>query len=239
MTTSSGAARVSDATVFLSYSRSDRNYVSRLANWLGGHGVRVWFDHAIDHGLKWKSEIISHLDHSSTVIVVMTASARDSEWVDREVRRARRRHIPVLPLMLELNQVLDCVADLQFENVATGQMPGLRFCERLPGFLVSEQDLANALTDDEKAIVQRIRSNNGACRRGMSGPMVAAIQAELMRVGLDPGPIDGEFGPKTERAVREFQNRRCNVAVSDGIVGALTLMILVHSSMGDLARRST
>ena len=38
--------------VFLSYSKDDRDYVSKLAEWLEGHGVKVWFDHDIDYGAK-------------------------------------------------------------------------------------------------------------------------------------------------------------------------------------------
>jgi peptidoglycan hydrolase-like protein with peptidoglycan-binding domain len=54
-------------------------------------------------------------------------------------------------------------------------------------------------------------------------------------VGLEPGAIDGVFGEKTADAVREFQRRRCQVPTADGIVGPLTWMILVNSSLGNLA----
>ena len=43
--------------VFVSYSREDRDYVTKLAGWLEGHGVIVWFDHDIDYGTKWEAEI--------------------------------------------------------------------------------------------------------------------------------------------------------------------------------------
>jgi peptidoglycan hydrolase-like protein with peptidoglycan-binding domain len=34
---------------------------------------------------------------------------------------------------------------------------------------------------------------------------VRNIQAGLQRLGYDPGPADGRFGPKTETAIRRFQ----------------------------------
>ena len=54
----------------------------------------------------------------------------------------------------------------------------------------------------------------------MTGETVKAIQRALKRAGFDPGPIDGDFGPMTDRAVRAFQlTRRLLV---DGEVGPKT-----------------
>ena len=51
-------------------------------------------------------------------------------------------------------------------------------------------------------------------------PRVKALQRHLREAGERPGPIDGRFGPRTERAVRHAQ-RRFGVAV-DGVVGPRT-----------------
>ena len=42
-------------------------------------------------------------------------------------------------------------------------------------------------------------------RRGDSGAAVRAPQRRLLAAGVDPGPVDGRFGPRTEAAVRTFQ----------------------------------
>ncbi|MFQ5973674.1 MAG: peptidoglycan-binding protein, partial [Alphaproteobacteria bacterium] len=34
---------------------------------------------------------------------------------------------------------------------------------------------------------------------------VSAVQTELRRLGYDPGPVDGELGPKTREAIRDFE----------------------------------
>ncbi len=44
-------------------------------------------------------------------------------------------------------------------------------------------------------------------RRGSNGADVAKVQRELKAAGLNPGPIDGAFGPKTLAAVKAYQAR--------------------------------
>jgi peptidoglycan hydrolase-like protein with peptidoglycan-binding domain/DNA invertase Pin-like site-specific DNA recombinase len=66
-------------------------------------------------------------------------------------------------------------------------------------------------------------------RDGQGRGRVQKLQRQLRLAGEHPGPIDGRFGPLTERAVRHLQNRE-GLAV-DGIVGTAT-----HTA---LARRLT
>ena len=46
------------------------------------------------------------------------------------------------------------------------------------------------------------------------------LQTRLTNLGYDPGPIDGDFGPRTDAAARQFQVDHGLVA--DGIVGPMT-----------------
>lgn len=123
-----------------------KTWLCTLAEWLEGHGAKVWFDHDIDYGTKWETEIQNHLDTSAVVLVIMSKAAQRSKWISREVDRAKQREITIIPILLERDGIIDCVADLQFENVIGDKMPGLRLCQKLPGFLVSERDIVNALT---------------------------------------------------------------------------------------------
>jgi peptidoglycan hydrolase-like protein with peptidoglycan-binding domain len=57
-------------------------------------------------------------------------------------------------------------------------------------------------------------------RWGSQGPAVKTLQAQLKKLGFEPGPIDGIFGSDTDSAVRAFQRAR-GIQV-DGIVGPQT-----------------
>ncbi|HWC67271.1 MAG TPA: peptidoglycan-binding protein [Acidimicrobiales bacterium] len=55
---------------------------------------------------------------------------------------------------------------------------------------------------------------------GSSGDVVLDLQKRLAMAGFDPGPADGEFGPRTGDAVRAFQ--RAKGLKADGICGPRT-----------------
>ena len=61
-------------------------------------------------------------------------------------------------------------------------------------------------------------------RPGSRGAEVVAIQTALRDLGYDPGPIDGIFGPLTERAVKALQ--KDHGLLVDGLVGNNTRLAL-------------
>ena len=65
-------------------------------------------------------------------------------------------------------------------------------------------------------------------RSGSKGSNVASVQKELRAAGINPGPIDGDFGAKTRAAVMSYQ-RKHRLAV-DGVVGAKTWSALTHDA---------
>jgi len=71
---------------------------------------------------------------------------------------------------------------------------------------------------------------------GGSGP-VRALQRHLAAAGFSPGPIDGRYGPLTERAVIRFQTAR-HLHV-DGIAGPQTLGHLERTPQHPVPRRPT
>lgn len=64
--------------------------------------------------------------------------------------------------------------------------------------------------------------------RGSSGATVRELQRQLESAGFATGGIDGQFGPKTESAVRAFQ--RARGLTVDGIVGPQTRRALLSTA---------
>jgi peptidoglycan hydrolase-like protein with peptidoglycan-binding domain len=60
-------------------------------------------------------------------------------------------------------------------------------------------------------------SSHPLLRTGSTGSEVRYLQESLIKLGYNPGSVDGIFGPQTEQAVRAFQSNK-GLAV-DGIVG--------------------
>jgi peptidoglycan hydrolase-like protein with peptidoglycan-binding domain len=78
-------------------------------------------------------------------------------------------------------------------------------------------------------------------RRGDTGADVRRLQTGLHTYaqggqGEDPGPIDGDFGPKTEDAVRAYQSDH-GLSV-DGVVGDLTWWVPAGAAGATLASLS-
>ena len=46
---------------------------------------------------------------------------------------------------------------------------------------------------------------NYAGRTAGNGDRVTTVQEGLSRLGYDPGPADGEYGPRTKRAIKRYQ----------------------------------
>jgi peptidoglycan hydrolase-like protein with peptidoglycan-binding domain len=65
---------------------------------------------------------------------------------------------------------------------------------------------------------------DGALRQGQAGPRVYLLQSQLVALGYDAGPLDGQFGAKTHAAVVAFQ--RDKTLAMDGVVGPQTASAL-------------
>ena len=82
--------------------------------------------------------------------------------------------------------------------------------------------------------IDTLLSTSGLLKRGSQGTAVTELQQALFVLGFDPEGVDGIFGPKTEAAVRAFQDDKG--LMIDGIVGSETRSAL--SAMRSVARHA-
>jgi hypothetical protein len=93
---------MSQRYVFLSYSRRDDDFAHTLYDHLIDAGIRVWIDSsAIEDGSRWLQNIQQGVENASALVVVMSRSARESEWVERETLLALQLRRPIFIALIE------------------------------------------------------------------------------------------------------------------------------------------
>jgi WD40 repeat protein len=123
--------------VFISYSRTDRSYVDRLAAHLAGAGIPVWYDYDMEAGDRFAAVIQQSIDTCAAFVVVLSPASIDSPWVNREISYATTLGRPVLPLQLTPCRPHILLIDLHADDVTGGTLPPDRFTARLRGLLLS------------------------------------------------------------------------------------------------------
>lgn len=90
--------------VFISYSRHDRDFVSRLVKDLEHVGLTVFFDQRIKPGDSWVKALSSAIESARYVLVVLSPEALESDWIRQEINigleHEAREKAKVIPLMV-------------------------------------------------------------------------------------------------------------------------------------------
>jgi TolB-like protein len=98
------------AHLFISYSRTDRDAIERLAAALEAVGHSVWWDRHIRGGASFAKDIEAQLVKADAIIVVWSHDANASDWVKDEAVYARDKGT-LIPICLT-----DCEAPLGFRQ---------------------------------------------------------------------------------------------------------------------------
>jgi hypothetical protein len=86
--------------IFISYSRLDRDFATRLAKSLADLGADVWIDYEdIPAGLKWSSAIQEGLDTSDGLLVIISPESMVSSNVEDEWQYFLDSKRPVIPIL--------------------------------------------------------------------------------------------------------------------------------------------
>ena len=86
--------------IFISYSRRDQEFVTRLASDLHAQVAGVWFDQStIQTGQKWHDEIMDGIRECKAFILILSPDAVESKYVREEVNKALELGKTIFPIL--------------------------------------------------------------------------------------------------------------------------------------------
>ncbi|HEX2992530.1 MAG TPA: toll/interleukin-1 receptor domain-containing protein [Anaerolineales bacterium] len=86
--------------IFISYSRRDQEFVTRLASDLHEKVAGVWFDHAtIQLGQKWHDEIMEGIQECKAFVLILSPDSMQSRHVREEVNKALELGKTIVPVI--------------------------------------------------------------------------------------------------------------------------------------------
>ncbi|MBB5870294.1 chaperonin GroEL [Allocatelliglobosispora scoriae] len=227
--------------VFISYSRADGDYVRRLVEHLGRHGVPVWVDDKLDYGDEWAAVLREQIASCAALVAVMTPTAEASPWVEREIAYAEQLGKPIRPLLLA-GQGFFRLGDLQRENVTGGELPsdafvaGLRALTRPTGDPVAATAPAvgwRAIADGFAEVSALVARTLGPQRRralvtAADGRTVEAVDARGIVAHHATGGGHRGIGAELARDLVSIMDRHAGDGTASAVV--FTAALLSHAA---------
>ena len=104
------------------------------------------------------------------------------------------------------------------------------------GESATQQRQSQAGQDRSMSQSQSMQQQDGS--QAQSSDMVRKAQQALKEKGFDPGPVDGMMGPRTQQAIKQFQESQANLKPT-GKLDQQTLAALGVEGQASSARGST
>lgn len=117
--------------VFISYSRKDREFASKLAMDLKSRGINVWFDQwELKVGDSLIGKIGAAIRYQDYLIVVLSEASVKSVWVMKElstglIKELEERRVVVLPVVIEDCDIPTFLSDKVYADFRRDYSSGL------------------------------------------------------------------------------------------------------------------
>ena len=110
---------MSNNSIFISYSRSDHDFVTSLVSKIKKAGIKVWWDKSsIEAGERWDNSIGSGLADSQTVLLILSKTSVNSENVMDEISYAIDEKKKIVPVLIEDCEIPFRIRRLQFIDLS-------------------------------------------------------------------------------------------------------------------------
>ncbi len=109
-----------DVHVFISYSRTNKQFARRLARDIGRFGADVWIDtDDIEPGEAWTDEIQRGLEQSTVMVLVLSPDAMASKYVTAEWLYFVENDKPVIPVLHQATVINFQLRPIQYVDFQT------------------------------------------------------------------------------------------------------------------------
>ncbi|MFT3893866.1 MAG: toll/interleukin-1 receptor domain-containing protein [Anaerolineales bacterium] len=111
--------------IFISYSRRDTEFVTRLASDLDAQVTGVWFDQSdIQLGENWHDEIIQGIRECKAFVLVLSPDSAESKYVREEVNKALELKKTIFPVIYRAapwtDEIKTLVKEIQTLDLRSG-----------------------------------------------------------------------------------------------------------------------
>lgn len=91
---------------FLSYSHHDIDTMRRVRDDLAEAGLSIWTDESLVPGtLSWKNSIEEAIQGSKNLVVLLSPTAKHSDWIEKEIDYARVCGVTIVPVLLHGDEI--------------------------------------------------------------------------------------------------------------------------------------
>lgn len=176
--------------VFISYCGADLEKAEQVKRYLEGNGLQCWFAPVDIHGNQDFTDEIPHaIESSKAFLLLLSAEAMESKWVQRELGEADQQELPIYTLFLE-----PCELTRRFRFV-------LRFHQHYNGAEGMEKQLVSLVQDLKGRLPETLppamRPKKKKARwpwlLGAAAAVVAAVVVLLLLLLPAKGLSDGEY----------------------------------------------
>lgn len=159
------------ADIVLSYAREDRQQAESLSRALEDAGWSVWWDREILPGVSYEQLIEAELSAARCVVVLWSASARQSNWVRDEATLALTRNV-LVSVLLD-----DSTPPLGFRQQQTATLAHWNGSTTDPEFALLTQGIARVIGEGAPrgVPVPRIETRAPARPRRWKAAMITAV----------------------------------------------------------------
>jgi TIR domain len=205
--------------IFVSYSHVDAALIDPIVQLLKV-GNRVFSDHEIEPGQRWRETIEGAITDSSSVVVLWCCHSASSTEVQSEITFALESAKPLVPILLCSTPVDAALAEFQWINVSRVLK---HMCEHVDvGFPAASGHVPRAVTDSQflSVLLSRARVKSSApvnVARRLKLTVAATIAGGILSVGACV-------------AIAQFIFQSWPITVS-AVIGLLIVVLLLMGSV--------